>query len=437
MNYISRVKTGLIALLALLVLAACSSDSTEEDPTTFTIRLENVSGIISAGSSGVFNTPTGADGPGPAFPESGYSFTVTAFPGDRLSFATMFVQSNDLIFAPGQDGIPLYNDDGSPLSGDITSQVSLWDVGTEVNEEPGVGPNQAPRQAGPNTGATEFAPVTLISNVDDGFSYPDVVGYIQVTVTPGDNNSFTVDIANISQDNALAGPISPGVWVIHRTSAPLFEAGELDYGQGLEAIAEDGAAGILGSVLAGIDAQLIGPISPGVAIATSDNNPLFTVGTADRGEGLEGIAEDGSTAGYADRDGFIVFNTPDGASDAGPAFPGNSYTVTVSAMPGDRLSLATMFVQSNDIFIAPDDNGIGLFRDGEPLTGNITRYFELWDAGTEVNEEPGVGLNQAPRQTGPNTGDDENGVVRAITDVNDGYDYPPVGGVVQITITAN
>jgi hypothetical protein len=437
MNFISLTKTCLIALMAVLLLAACSDSTEEENPTTFTIRLENVSGIISAGSSGVFNTPTGADAPGPAFPESGYSFTVTAFPGDRLSFATMFVQSNDLIFAPGQDGIPLYNGDGSPLSGDITSQISLWDVGTEVNEEPGVGPNQAPRQAGPNTGATEFAPLTLISNLDDGFSYPAVVDYIQVTVTPGDNNSFTVDIANISQDNSLAGPISPGVWVIHRTSAPLFEAGELDYGQGLEAIAEDGAADTLGSVLAGIDAQLIGPISPGVAVATSNANPLFTVGTADRGEGLEAIAEDGSPAGYEGRDGFVIFDMPDGASDAGPAAPGASYTVIVTAMPGDRLSLATMFVQSNDIFIAPSAAGIGLFKDGEPLTGNITRYFELWDAGTEVNEEPGVGLNQAPRQTGPDTGIDENGVVRAIDDVNDGYSYPPVGGVVQITITAN
>ena len=33
--------------------------------------------------------------------------------------------------------------------------VALWDAGTEKNEVPGVGPNQAPRQAAPNTGGND------------------------------------------------------------------------------------------------------------------------------------------------------------------------------------------------------------------------------------------------------------------------------------------
>ena len=57
----------------------------------------------------------------------------------------------------------------------------------------------------------------------------------------------------------------------------------------------------------------------------------------------------------------------------------------------------------------------------------------LWDAGTEVNEEPGVGLNQAPRQAGPNTGMTENGIVKM---VNDGYTYPAVSEVIRVTIEA-
>jgi hypothetical protein len=42
-----------------------------------------------------------------------------------------------------------------PIAGDITSQILLWDAGTEVNEEPGLGPNQAPLQPAPNTGPVE------------------------------------------------------------------------------------------------------------------------------------------------------------------------------------------------------------------------------------------------------------------------------------------
>jgi hypothetical protein len=43
-----------------------------------------------------------------------------------------------------------------------------------------------------------------------------------------------------------------------------------------------------------------------------------------------------------------VFNTPVGASGPGPITPGAAYEVTISGMPGDRLSLTTMMGQSND-----------------------------------------------------------------------------------------
>ena len=99
-----------------------------------------------------------------------------------------------------------------------------------------------------------------------------------------------------------------------------------------------------------------------------------------------------------------------------------------------------MFVQSNDLFFAPSDEGIDLFAASSKITstrvkaisGDITDHIMLWDAGTEVNEEPGVGVNQAPRQPAPDTGPDENGVVRL---VNDGYSYPPVNQLIEVTIT--
>jgi hypothetical protein len=123
--------------------------------TLFIVTIENISPAFDFASSGAFNTPVGADGPGPLLPGSSYAFTFDAPPGSRLSFATMYVQSNDLFYAPDEAGIALWDASGTQISGDITAQIDLWDAGTEVNQEPGVGADQAPRQAGPDTGTNE------------------------------------------------------------------------------------------------------------------------------------------------------------------------------------------------------------------------------------------------------------------------------------------
>ena len=119
-----------------------------------------LAGVLGArygdGSSGAFNTPEGASGPGPLLPGSAYTFSFSADPGSRLTFATMFVQSNDWFYAPGESGIALWGRDGEPVSGDITSRLLLWDAGTEVDQPPGVGPDQAPRQSGADTGASDL-----------------------------------------------------------------------------------------------------------------------------------------------------------------------------------------------------------------------------------------------------------------------------------------
>ena len=57
------------------------------------------------------------------------------------------------------------------MSGDITSKVMLWDAGTEVNQKPGEGADQAPRQAGPNTGTMEKEKIQQASERKDGFNY--------------------------------------------------------------------------------------------------------------------------------------------------------------------------------------------------------------------------------------------------------------------------
>lgn len=114
----------------------------------------------------------------------GQSFTVTAKPGDRLGFAAMFVQSNDLFFAPKDGGIPLFDKGGRATMGNRTSLVELYDAGTEVNQAPGVGSDQAPRQAKPNTGTSEHEPVAPVASRHDGFSYPAVSAVIELEIKP-------------------------------------------------------------------------------------------------------------------------------------------------------------------------------------------------------------------------------------------------------------
>jgi hypothetical protein len=75
-----------------------------------------------------------------------------------------------------------------------------------------------------------------------------------------------------------------------------------------------------------------------------------------------------------------------------------------------------MMGQSNDWFYAPGESAIELFRNGKPIKGDITSQVILWDAGTEVDQEVGIGADQGPRQKAPNTGKAENGVVRKIDD---------------------
>jgi hypothetical protein len=90
-----------------------------------------------------------------------------------------------------------------------------------------------------------------------------------------------------------------------------------------------------------------------------------------------------------------------------------------------------MMGQSNDWFYAPGESGIELFKNGKPISGDITEQIILWDAGTEVDQEPGIGSDQGPRQKAPNTGQPENGVVRK---VQDGKAYSNASEIMRVTI---
>jgi hypothetical protein len=149
---------GILVESITQMMGAMAGESTED---------EMMEEKMTAFQIGVFNTPVGAEEPGPVGPGGAYEFSVEAYPGQYLTFATMFVQSNDWFFSPGQDGIALFSADGNPISGDITDQIYLWDAGTEVDQIPGEGADQAPRQAGPDTGEAENGFVVLEESFSD------------------------------------------------------------------------------------------------------------------------------------------------------------------------------------------------------------------------------------------------------------------------------
>jgi len=206
-------------------------------------------------SGGVFNTPVGASKPGPLTPGKAYEFTFQATPGSKLSLAMMFGQSNDLFYAPEEAGIPLFDTKNKPVGGDVTSQILLWDAGTEVNQEPGVGPDQAPRQKAPNTGDPDSNNLVRVAS-DDFHNLPVTSKVLRVTLKPISATGFKVRIENISKGDLLktsAGDqpvvISPGIWVVHTAPGPLFTTGQPDRGNGLEALAEEGNPAALAAIV--------------------------------------------------------------------------------------------------------------------------------------------------------------------------------------------
>jgi hypothetical protein len=454
-----RPRLSLLALTAAVVLAGCdAADPVEPDTSRrFRVEIANVAPAFGVLKRGVFNTPVGAAAPGPIGPGGAYEFSFTAgtnvTPGSgmRLSFATMFIQSNDLYYTFPGAGLALYDAQGNARTGDVTSEVRLYDAGTEVNEAPGVGANQAPRQGGANAGATENGTVVRINDGQAdraGFRYPNVADVIRVTLAHDGDTRFTVRIQNVSTMSTLAlpgggtvaVPLSPGGWVVHTDAVSFFASGAAA-SPGIEAIAEDGNPAPLDAALAPLTGVTV-PLSPGTAAVHDAGVSFFTTGAA-ASAGLEDIAEDGTPdvltaalTGLAGIRSALSFATPVGASGPAPIGPGGSYAFEVDAMPGERLSFATMYIQSNDFILAPEGAGIPLFTAaGAPVSGDVTAQVFLWDAGTEVDEEPGVGRHQATRQMGANSGPTENGVITRVMGMNDGYRYPAAAEVVRVTVT--
>lgn len=184
-------------------------------------------------------------------------------------------------------------------------------------------------------------------------------------------------------------------------------------------------------------ASLTSGFAPGAWVLHHDPDPFFTEGQPDRGDGLEALAEDGAPALFAQgavAQGFFSASGGEDYVDA-PLHPGETMRFEVEVDPADppRLNLAMMLGESNDRFLAPTGAGIALFDgDGAPITEqDVSDQLIAWDAGTEVDQPLGEGPDQAPRQTVSGQGRTE-GVVAPTREPPPAATVTVVGGGVEI-----
>jgi hypothetical protein len=380
----------------LLSLAACMST------TTVRVTVDNVAPPIDALWAG---------------PIDGTALQLDAGPDVRLVLAVRQPGTNDRFLATDPDGLRLWDDD-APVVGDRTAELLVYDAGTEADETRGEGADQAERQAAPNTGAAD----------------PDADLRVVAGAVAGDDLSLAVEhlggtTFRVSVTGASEGAIVGAAALTYRDEL-WFATGE-PATSAFERLAEDADP-----------EPLLTEIAPRVGVPAVFGHPWWAVAEdelawfaegAAASPAVEALAEDGDPAGLLAELSLApgvratgVVGTTVGNYNDQPAFPGQSYAFDVEVVEGDRLHVGFMFAQSNDVFLAFEPAGFPIDAFNADLLG-----LTLWNAGTEVDEPLGLGLSQAPRQSGPDVGEDEGGVVHR----HDDDRYPPVSEIAVAQIT--
>lgn len=370
------------ALILLASFLACEPSA----PIDVRVRIEHIGGaypfLDSEGLGGDQHARTGV---------------VRGGPSERLQVA---VALGDRVVTTPAGGL-------SFALGDTSDELVVWDVtggvATPTDEASGlvvmVRPGDRPETGGDlwtikvrrERGSTPLRGGVAAASRGD-FAWTDGEGAaVPGFATVGDDDVLATFLAERS---GLTVPLASPVWAIGPEELVMFTEGEAAP-PGLEDLAEDGAGGPLAEALA---AQ-------------------------------EGWTATGTLAG------------PEGAYEPGPALPGDTFIVRTQARPDDRLHLAWMFAESNDIFFGLEPEGVALF-DEEGALMEAELPLVLWNAGTEVDAWPGTGADQAPRQSAPNTGADEGGVVHRQellfpgAPAEAGFQYPEPSSVVRVTLEA-
>lgn len=185
------------------------------------------------------------------------------------------------------------------------------------------------------------------------------------------------------------------------------------------------------------------PLSPGVW-AVLESGSIFSLNSEAELK-VERLAEEGSTdmlttsfSGNGDIEDHGEFSAPGGADNSPVIGSGESVTFSFDANPGDKLQIMTMFGQSNDWFYAFASGGLSLFNGDNSINGDHSGQLILYDAGTELDEMPGLGVTQKPDH--PNTIDvGPPDLVDMITNAmsrHTSFIIPATNSVIKITITS-
>ncbi|MCP5098706.1 MAG: hypothetical protein GY943_24410 [Chloroflexi bacterium] len=167
------------------------------------------------------------------------------------------------------------------------------------------------------------------------------------------------------------------------------------------------------------------PFSPPVAVTHNLPVRLFAIGTP-ASDAIEALAEDGNQLvavnalqGSAHVTDLVDVGMP--LTPYGTTFGDFTDTVTfeITARPGDRLSLATMLICTNDGFVGIDGARL-------PRQGTASYALQGYDAGTEANTESSSDLVDPCSLLGPVGLDgDPNGNENAAVNTNDTIQHHP------------
>jgi len=182
-------------------------------------------------------------------------------------------------------------------------------------------------------------------------------------------------------------------------------------------------------------------IAPGLLVLHDPGWSLFTVGAVAEDTPLEPLAEDGDPSELlaalagdpAVREVLLLSVKDDTTYAAAPMHPGEHASVLATVAPDENVSFLAMFGQSNDVVVATAPGGVAVLS-GDGLAA---LPLGLYDVGTEMNQEPGAGSDQAPRQAAPDTGATEGGSVTAIDGTDSyGWTWPATDTFAKLVPTA-
>ncbi|MFT3702066.1 MAG: spondin domain-containing protein [Agriterribacter sp.] len=432
------VNLSIITAASVLLMASCKKDNMPVLKTG-TITVENVLNAKPLVESGTFK---GTGTPPVILPGQSVSFSFSAAKNQRLTFATMYGWSNDLFFAPANPGIKLYNDDGTPITGDVSSAMKIWDNGTRKNQVPGKAVTH------PGTAESPMKNIKEVNGTDDyGNKYLAASKLMKVSLAYNGNSMFTVTIMNISGGSTNETPFSPGVWAISYVAGgnlllpePIYSMGK-PTANGLTNIAEAGDNAVLSAYISA-NTGIFTPLSPVLVVVYHDipgyhgNDGLFfALGEKDRGQGLKDLAQKGNAdvlAAYlATKTGVrnvYVLKAPSTTVLLPNIFDskGGKVTQQLSLAEGDKIAIATMYGFSNDWFFASHGDDIPAKQKGD-----VSSYIGLYDDGTAVNQFPGAGITQFNLAGTPL---EESKAIDEVPNPNMFTTLPAINNIIKVTL---